>query len=408
MVFEILRWFNGKENNMRKHYIFVVIIAFFITSSSFNNVTAQSIQTSPYSNSDSISTEYYKNVVVSVNVEKELFPVIAKFLSEGNESSEEKIQTTPAIYYDEVSKRVIIPSSGNTRLNLPSLVSWNIQNKNNTPVHISITSEIPDWTQPVISTIVLEANENKELNQTPFGIRLLANSSTIPSVILLKVKMDDKIIFEETQNIKIRPADDMIWSLHSPWDTESLIAAWVTPKNDVVEQILSNAKEKLWSRSLSGYQNSDVVSQAKAIFNAVRNAQVSYVNSSMSFGTVGFTQRVRLPQESILQKSANCIDGAVLFASLFENIGLEPLIVLIPGHAFVGVRLAPDSRETLFIETTLIGRRVLESILTLQSTFDAAVKEGNAKYNNAITTNPSSVHIIDIKKERENGIYPLW
>jgi len=117
---------------------------------------------------------------------------------------------------------------------------------------------------------------------------------------------------------------------------------------------------------------------------------------------------VRLPQESVLQKSANCIDGAVLFASLFENIGLEPLIVLTPGHAFIGVRLAPNSRETLFIETTLIGRRVMESILTLQSTFDAAVSEANAEYNNAITTDPSSVHIIDIKKERENGIYPLW
>ena len=77
---------------------------------------------------------------------------------------------------------------------------------------------------------------------------------------------------------------------------------------------------------------------------------------------------------------------------------------MIPGHAFVGVRLAPNSRETLFIETTLVGRRVI----SLESTFNAAVREGNAEYNNLITTNPSSVHIIDIKKERENGIYPLW
>ena len=386
---------------MKKHYIFFVIIAFFIASSSFNNVTAQSVQTSTYSNSDSISAEFYKNVDITVNVEKELFPVIAKFLSERDESSEEKIQITPPIYIDKVTGQAVFPPK---RLYLPSLVSWNIHNRNNTPVQLSIMSEIPDWTQPVISTLFLGSNENKEVRQTPFGIQLLANSSTIPSTILLKVKMDDKVIFEETQNIKIRSADDMIWSLHSPWDTESLIAAWVTPNNAVVEQILSNAKEKRWTRSLSGYQNPDVVSQVQAIFNAVRSAHVSYVNSSMSFGTVGFTQRVRLPQESILQKSANCIDGAVLFSSLFENIGLEPLIVLIPGHAFVGVRLAPNSRETLFIETTLVGRRVI----SLESTFNAAVREGNAEYNNLITTNPSSVHIIDIKKERENGIYPLW
>jgi len=392
---------------MRKHWFFIVIITFFTIPGFFNTFTAQQIQVSSLINQNSLPTEIFSNVDISVNVEKELFPVIAKYLSERNENSDEKRQTTPGIYYDKVLKRAVIPSTNNAYLNLPSIVTWKIHNKDNNPIQVSITSEIPEWTQPVISTIVLEANESKEVNQTPFGIRLLNNYSTIPSILLLQVKVDNKVIFEETRDIKIRSADDMIWSLHSPWDTESLIAAWVTPKNDVVEQILSNAKEKLWSRSLSGYQNPDVISQVKAIFNAVRNAKVSYVNSSVNFGTVGLTQRVRLPQESILQKSANCIDGAVLFASLFENIGLEPLIVLIPDHAFVGVRLAPGSSKTLFIETTLIGRRVLTSILTLESTFDAAVREGNAKYNNAITTNPSSVHIIDVKKARENGIYPL-
>ena len=200
----------------------------------------------------------------------------------------------------------------------------------------------------------------------------------------------------------------MIWSLHTSWDTESLIAAWVTPNDEIVEQILSIAKERLFNRSLAGYRSSDLVAEIRAIFNAVRNSKVSYVDSHMSFGQVGFTQRVKLPRESIDRKSANCIDGAVLFASLFENIGLEPLIILIPGHAFVGVRLAPNSRETLFIETTMLGRNIMESILTLTKTFDAAVKKGNEVYTNAMQNNPNEVRIIDIKNARAMGIYPLW
>jgi hypothetical protein len=317
---------------------------------------------------------------ISVNVQQEIFPVIAKFISEGNKYS-----------------------------NIPGLVKWNIQNGNDDSVQIIITSEIPEWTEPAITTIVLSPKENKEIIQTPFGNKLLRNHSIVPTTILLKAKVGDKNIFEETKNIRVRAADDMVWSLNSPYDTEPLIAAWVTPNDNMVEKILSNAKERRFiNRSLSGYQSNDVVQQVKAIFNAVRHYGVSYVSSTMSFGKVGFTQRVRLPRESILDKSANCIDGAVLFASLFENISLEPVIVLIPGHAFVGVRLAPNSRETLFIETTMVGRSSLNSILTLTKTFDAAVKEGNDEFNKAMQTNPGAVRIIDIKRARESGIYPLW
>jgi hypothetical protein len=324
-------------------------------------------------------SSFSPKIIVSTNVQSELFPVITKFVSEGNSSTD-----------------------------LPHTVIWEVKNNESDSIRITLTSEIPDWTPPTISTFFIGPNESKTINQTPFGIKFLSKHSTIPATIILRVKSDDKIIFEESKNINIRSADEMIWSLNSTFDTAPLIAAWVTPNNDAVEKILSNAKEKLSSRSLYGYQSSDVISQVKAIFNAVRNTKVSYINSTMSFGKVGFTQRVRLPQESILQKSANCIDGAVLFASLFENIGLEPLIILIPGHAFVAVRTSPGATGTIFIETTLIGRSTLQSVLTMESTFDAAVKQGAKNYEAAMKTNSKSVHVIDIKKTREIGIYPLW
>lgn len=346
---------------MRKFipYLFVLSLLFF--SSSLAQLTLS------------------KNIDVSVEVQQELFPVIAKFISEGNKYS-----------------------------NIPGIVKWKISNKSNESVKVSLVAEIPEWTSPEITTIDLLSNENKEITQTPFGNKLLLNHSIVPTTIVLKARVDDKNIYEETRNLKVRAADDMVWSLNTPFDTEFLIAAWVTPNDEMVEKILSNAKEKLFERTLSGYNNPNVMAEIKSIFNAVRNAQVSYVSSTLSFGKVGFAQRVRLPRESISQKSANCIDGAVLFASLFENIGLEPLIVLIPGHAFVGVRLASNSSQTLFIETTFVGRNIMNSIVTLTSTFDAATQKGNEEYDQAIQKNPGEVHIVDIKKARDKGIYPLW
>ncbi len=314
-----------------------------------------------------------EKVKIEVETFPELFPVIAKFLAEGNRC-----------------------------FKIPHLVRWRIWNNSNQTIKITVTAEIPEWAPPVIKTVTLAPNEFKEVSQTPFGIALLRNYSIIPATLILRAKKEGKIIYEETRNIKIRAADEVIWSLYIPYDTEYMIAAWVTPKDPAVEKILSIAKEKLYTRSLSGYMG-DVESQVRAIFNAVRDIGISYVSSTLAFGQIGFTQRVRLPRESIAQRAMNCIDGAVLFASLFENIGLEPLIILAPSHAFVGVRLFPGSQETLFIETTLVGRP--------EATFDTAVRVGTEEYMKLLYQsryNPNILRIIDIKKAREMGIYPLW
>lgn len=373
---------------MKNIYYFIAIFILFIATEIIrcqSNLAGASQRTSNVvvskNDTKEINSELPNNSNIEIDVEvyNELFPVISKLLSEGD-----------------------------SNFNIPGLVHWKIKNSNSDSIQLSIISDIPEWTSPVITSLRLGPGEVKDLSQTPFGKKLLTNESTIPTTILLSVNFEGSCIFNETRKLKVRPSDDMIWSLQIPWDCSKLIAAWVTPKDDYVEWILTQAKEKLYNRTLAGYNSSDLLKEIKAIFNAVRNAKVSYVNSTVNFGEVGSTQRVRLPKESIIQKSANCIDGAVLFASLFENIGLEPLIILIPGHAIIGVRTSPNSNEAFFIETTMVGRNIMQSILTLESTFKAALNEGSRVYAEALQRDPNSVIIIDIKKARSEGIYPLW
>ena len=66
-------------------------------------------------------------------------------------------------------------------------------------------------------------------------------------------------------------------------------------------------------------------------------------------------QRVRLPSESLTGGQANCIDGTVLMASLLEGFSLNPAIVVIPGHAFLGWETWPNSHVWRYLETTMIG-----------------------------------------------------
>src|SRR5262249_51736683 len=129
------------------------------------------------------------------------------------------------------------------------------------------------------------------------------------------------------------------------------------------------AKELMPGRRLPGYedwkdsveQERSTYLQARAIYRALHSLGVSYVKSSTTFGGQEMSQRIRMPHESLSRTAANCLDAAVLYASLFENLGMDSDIVLVPGHAFVGVRKARGSNQYLYIDVALTGRMGFDS-----------------------------------------------
>lgn len=137
-----------------------------------------------------------------------------------------------------------------------------------------------------------------------------------------------------------------------------------------------------------------ISAQLSAIYRTIQKSGMNYVNAHISFAP-GRSQRVKRPCDTIKLKGGNCIDGSVLFASCFEAIGLEPIIVIVPGHAFVGVKSWSDSDRYFFIETTMVG-----SFNFNQSFLKAA--------NEYEQYSPSDRKVINVKKAREEGIKPLF
>jgi len=122
---------------------------------------------------------------------------------------------------------------------------------------------------------------------------------------------------------------------------------------------------------------------------------LSYVKSSATLGDhKGVSERVRMPRVSLAQSSANCIDAAVMYASLFENLGMDASIVIVPGHAYAGVRVAEGSSKFLLIDVALTGR----------STFEAAVASAQT---GMASHAPSAVTHVMVEKARSSGIYPM-
>ena len=122
-------------------------------------------------------------------------------------------------------------------------------------------------------------------------------------------------------------------------DLTRYLAAWVTPHAEEVLLVLGSIADIQPNAVIAGYQGDAalVERQVSAAFETLKAREIVYVNSVICFGAGDGerAQRVRLPRESLLTRSANCIDGTVLLASLLEAASLNPAIVLVPGHALL-------------------------------------------------------------------------
>ena len=144
-----------------------------------------------------------------------------------------------------------------------------------------------------------------------------------------------------------------------------------------MQERVRHAADLVPDRQIWGYQRDpdSVTQQVDALYQSLKEAGITYINSVIDFGAGPgqVTQRTRLPRESLRRRSANCIDGSVLFASLLEGSSLNAALVLVPGHAFVGWEVWDSSDDWKFLETTTIGSH----------DFQAACISGERQYEQA-------------------------
>jgi hypothetical protein len=119
---------------------------------------------------------------------------------------------------------------------------------------------------------------------------------------------------------------------------------------------------------------------------------------------------------------ANCVDGSVLFASVLRQIGIDPVLVLIPGHMFVGFFLDRAHKQVFYLETTMLGTADLRPSANplglgqqlgrdpSWTTFSQAWETANAEVSQHLSefnsANPQ-YQLIDLQKARAAGILPI-
>jgi very-short-patch-repair endonuclease len=236
-------------------------------------------------------------------------------------------------------------------------------------------------------------------------------------VVTFRLIQNDKLIAEAEHEIRVLARDE--WGGMAAG--AELLAAFVTPNDPAVASVIKDASKVLeqhgHSSALDGYQSRDPQRAwllVAALWSSVAARSLTYANPPGSFEQVG--QKTRLPSAILGNGLATCLDSTLLFAAATEAVGLNPVIVMLQGHCFVGVwlvettfrslietdcseiRKAIAAKELVTFETTLVTKRP-------PATFEVAVRRA------AEATQESAEHefvaTIDIARARMAQIRPL-
>jgi hypothetical protein len=217
--------------------------------------------------------------------------------------------------------------------------------------------------------------------------------------------------------VRVHPLDDALYFVREGRDRVDLgwvFAAYVDPDDAIVDAIVADARAIDVDFDRRGDDAAARNAKALAVWSALMRHGLRYApgDPALSRGPEVYSQRVRLLGDVWRERRANCLDGSVLIASVFERIGMPASIVLVPGHAFVGYRVDGADRgagHVEFLETTLLGESAGGSDATTR--FAAARAEGRARWRRAAArfarAHGPDYALIDIGTARSYGIIPL-
>ena len=239
---------------------------------------------------------------------------------------------------------------------------------------------------------------------------LLAVTSPIATQFQVRVyalENDREILFySASQPTTVHPMQVNGGELVGLKNRELWKTVWVTPAMDSIGNILNDLKQKLPGGTVKVYQQYSAdtsIAQSsrrvgKAVFEILQARGIAYVQNN---GVGSPSQKVNYPIEVLRSRDGLCIETTHLFASIFEALGMQPIIIEIPGHAFVGWRQNLNSNIIDFLETTMISNKnatFSEALNKGNKTFDAEKAAGN------FDTGVSS--FVDVEQTRIYGVRP--
>ena len=246
----------------------------------------------------------------------------------------------------------------------------------------------------------------------------LANlAEAVQASITVSVRAGDRELARATHPVEVLAYDQWAGTRSLP----ELLAAFSMPNDPAVDSLVGKASQLLKTAqpglSMDGYQSKRreaVWQQVSALYTAVCNEGLQYVEPPASFGTDG--QKVRTPGRILEHRVGSCLDLTMLFASCLEQAGLGAVVLLKEGHAWIGawlhdaafpdplvddvqsVRKRVASGELLVFETTGVAQHPAQ-----RPSLRIALEQGQGY----LADGGQFLYAIDIRRARAVHIRPL-
>ncbi len=204
------------------------------------------------------------------------------------------------------------------------------------------------------------------------------------------------------------PADE-IMGWNDVYNNNALLACFVTPNDPIVKYYTQNIQEKILMgedasvskkpeeavRFLTGIYNATLMSHM--VYSGTKGIPESLTDISK------LSQQNRLPREVITGNTGLCLELSLLYASVLSAAGIDPIIYLVPGHAYPGFKM---SNQYYAIEATGIGGEGLGSIKSAEEAFQVGQKELSEFITKAQNGDPRYT-IVDIHAMNQQGATPM-
>jgi hypothetical protein len=320
------------------------------------------------------------------------------------------------------------------------LLSFEISNFGKEDIELEVTSEVLGFTDQSINTFTLygqnEEGRSKFDPDRPW-LAMLAQCPRLKKGMLTKVSKAEEatikfeirqikngrrtLIKRGTETITFLPRDMIVWSLNDQksgmrYDLAKMLGSWVSPTDakGVIDKARGAAKDYHPSGVLVGGSGQSIQSQTaqvKAVYDCLdKKYGIKYVNHAFAFNYDQDGQRVLAPETVIETASGNCIDLSVLFASILEGLGINPLILLMPGHAFLGWGNPHNVDEMDVLECTCIGKSSFEEAQKIakdnfkKNFFFSGWDDGSPTPNDMLMMSPKKSQIVDFEAVRSEGV----
>jgi hypothetical protein len=258
-----------------------------------------------------------------------------------------------------------------------------LNNTGGRPIHdLTVSYQIPDyisWTTPEVSGDLPPGNSVVELYYPRFPERIthLANQTTATLEIKLQWREEGGAVKEQVLRDDFRiygvnevqysdlPAEEML-TWYDQWNLAQFVVCMVTPNDPIVKEYAAAITRRIGG-TLAGVTHDPrhVLELMKATYDYMRETGMRYASSEgvpMSIGDIKtLVQTVRLPRDVIISNNGLCIELAILWASILDQLGCQTYIVLRPGHAFTIVQAGEQGDQEIPIECTAITPKAVGS-----------------------------------------------